>query len=156
MPKKPKTKAASPERAQGRPIDAMSEEEANAYELYCLTKVLNDWHVFYDGILEKAGNLKDENDRRIIMGQLKDWEDRHIPRLLEIRCDHFKLLEEGHMAAPPVEEGFTQRGFLIRNLSSHQERVALMYELSPVLASLVALDKVLDQALARQEPAGSA
>jgi hypothetical protein len=140
----------------GRDPDDMSEPEANAYELYCLTTVINDWPLFYDGILEKAKSVRDEGEKAIIADRLKEWEDRHIPRLLEIRSQHFIEMEPGHVFGFPPEEGLVKREFLIRNLSRHKERVALMYELSPVLASLVAIDQVLDQALKLPDSSDSA
>jgi hypothetical protein len=119
--------------------------ERRAFELYALTKAVNDWPAIYDGVLEKTRMVRDEKAKIEIARELVKWEDQHIPRLLDIRSRHFQEL-----AATRESETVLKREFLIRNLASNEERLALIHELCPVMVDLFALDKTLDKVIACQ------
>ena len=136
----------APENGQGR-LGPLPWEDpgGEAARLFAVAKVVNSWPEIYGEILQKAGSVKDANARRALARRLSRWEDRCIPRLIAVRCEHFTELE-----AVEVEPGIIKREYLIQGLQEPGRLDALVREIRPMVRDLSALIAELESLIELQ------
>lgn len=89
-----------------------------------IVKSLSNWSDLYDLILLRSGQLTDEKAKEAIAPKLKDWEERNMPRLLELKS---RLL----ISENPERQllGVRIRQYLVQDIETIEKRRPILDEL---------------------------